>query len=621
MKSVINFLAPLFIFFCLALFSPKEIFSQSQQPASIDSQIFYNLRDDSYVEVVQRIKITNQLPEVFISDYKLFLKSVVPENIEVKEENINYPFHLNKDKDGYILEIDFPDARVGKGNSREFEIRYHTHSLIKKIGEVREIYIPKLNNNNFFKTYDVQLKVPAYFGKLTYFSEEPAETFGDKQYNMFYFRKDQIEKENISLGFGNFQIFSFILRYNLENPLEKETKVKVAIPPDSFYQRVFYDSINPTPQKIEVDNDGNWLVTFKLKPRERIIAIAKGYAQIFPKPYPLYQPSKENLINNTKEDKYWETKDPQIISIASSLRSIEDVYKFVVNNLNYDYERAANKNERFGARQALGKKDSAVCTEFTDLFITLLRAKGIPAREVNGYALSEDPKIKPLSLTKDVLHAWPEYWDEKRSVWIAVDPTWEKTTGGMDYFQNNDLKHFSFVFHGESSTQPLSPGSYKFGADPSKDVFVTLGGTPDFVNNKIEISAEIVRLVPLVKYKLIIKISNKGQSAVYNEATKVTFDGKINYEENVEAILPFSERNLEIDIPFSFLGRNSPEKITIQYHGLVKELVGVKRKMVLGTVILLFSIIALILFYLIFRTTSFHFFQGIKNKISLRRES
>lgn len=601
MKTIVGNLIPCLLVLFLFFFFSEETFSQTQNSALVDSITFYNLKEEGYVEVIQRIKITNQAPEVFIKDYSLFLKSVVPENVEVKENDINYQFSLRNDIEGYVVEVNFPDTRVGKGKSREFEIIYSTSSLIKKIGEVWEIYIPKLGNDNVFNTYNIQVKVPKSFGRLTYFSENPEEIKEDNQYKILYFNKSQVEKENISLGFGNFQIFSFTLRYNLENPLEKDAKVKVAIPPDSSYQRVFYKSIKPLPQNIEIDNDGNWLATFKLKPRERIVATVTGYAQIYPEPYPLYQPSREVLINNTKENKYWETKDHQIISIAQNLKTVEDVYNFVVNSLNYSYERALKKSERLGAKQALIRNNEAVCTEFTDLFIALLRSKGIPAREVNGYAFSEDPKIKPLSLTKDVLHAWPEYWDEKNKVWVAVDPTWGKTTGGIDYFHNNDLKHFSFVFHGESSTQPLSPGSYKFGSDPSKDVFVTLGGVPELVNNKIEIKTEIVRIIPLIKYKLIIKILNNGQSAIYNERVKISFDNKVYDEEKIESILPFSIKTIEKEIPFSILGKRSPQVIIVQYHNTIKETRGVKEQMVLGTVIIVFSIITVILSYVILK--------------------
>ncbi|GAI19887.1 unnamed protein product, partial [marine sediment metagenome] len=67
-----------------------------------------------------------------------------------------------------------------------------------------------------------------------------------------------------------------------------------------------------------------------------------------------------------------------------------------------------------GALKALNSKNPVVCMEFTDLFIALCRAAGIPVREVNGYAHTNNPKLRPLSLTLDVLHAWPEYYDENK---------------------------------------------------------------------------------------------------------------------------------------------------------------------------------------------------------------
>lgn len=590
-----------FLFFISFLTCVPKKVAFSQQEFSIDADVLYSFESDGRAYVTQKITIKNHVPEVYVKSYSLSLKSIIPENIEVREGSIDYLASLKKDGENYSIEIDFPDLRVGKGSVREFEVRYYTKSLTKKIGEVWEVHIPKLSDNDVFSSYNIRVRAPVSFGKLTYFSTPPKQNFEEEKYSVFVFDKNQIEKESISLGFGNFQIFSFNLRYNLENPLEKKAKIKIAVPPDSFYQRVFYESIDPQPQGIEIDNDGNWLATFDLTPRQRLIVMVKGYAQIFPEPYPLYQPTKENLLNNVKQDKYWETEDPLIVSLASSLKSVEDVYRFVIETLDYGYERVAGKNERFGAKIALQRRSEAVCTEFTDLFIALLRAKGIPAREVNGYALSDDPKIKPLSLTKDVLHAWPEYWDEKRKVWVAVDPTWEKTTGGIDYFRHSDLKHFSFVFHGESSVQPLSPGSYKFGTDPSKDVFVELGGTPEFINNKVKIEAKVVKIIPLVKYKLVVKMINFGQSAIYNERLNIFFDENLKYDESIESVLPFSEKTIELDMPFSLLGRKAPEKISVYYHNSSTSLKGIKKETIIRNTIILFSLIAIILTYSVLR--------------------
>jgi len=82
--------------------------------------------------------------------------------------------------------------------------------------------------------------------------------------------------------------------------------------------------------------------------------------------------------------------------------------------------------------------------EFTDTFITLVRALGIPAREINGYAYAQNDRLRPLGLEQDVLHSWPEYYDFASQTWQQVDPTWGNTTGGLDYFHKFDLDHFTF---------------------------------------------------------------------------------------------------------------------------------------------------------------------------------
>jgi transglutaminase-like putative cysteine protease len=70
------------------------------------------------------------------------------------------------------------------------------------------------------------------------------------------------------------------------------------------------------------------------------------------------------------------------------LKTPENIYKFVTNNLSYNYYRVKPDVERLGAKDALANPDEAICTEFTDLFITLARSAGIPAREPLNLLLS-----------------------------------------------------------------------------------------------------------------------------------------------------------------------------------------------------------------------------------------
>ena len=128
--------------------------------------------------------------------------------------------------------------------------------------------------------------------------------------------------------------------------------------------------------------------------------------------------------------------------------------------------------------------------EFTDTFIALSRAAGIPAREINGYAYTENPHVQPMGMVSDVLHSWPEYYDKEKNFWVPIDPTWGNTTGGVDFFHKLDLRHFAFVIHGVDSSKPYPPGSYKLGANPQKDVYVSFGKLPKMRNPKISIKSE-----------------------------------------------------------------------------------------------------------------------------------
>ena len=161
---------------------------------------------------------------------------------------------------------------------------------------------------------------------------------------------------------------------------------------------------------------------------------------------------------------------------------------------------------------ALSNPDQAVCMEFTDLFIALSRAAGIPARELDGYGFTSNPTLRPLSLNQDLLHAWPEYFDDTKG-WVMVDPTWENTTGGVDYFDKLDLNHFVFAIKGSSCQTPVPAGSYKYIGQDSKDVRVTLSET-DFIG-KPQLDVSIKTSNPIIAgfpEKIKVTISNMGNS-------------------------------------------------------------------------------------------------------------
>ena len=179
--------------------------------------------------------------------------------------------------------------------------------------------------------------------------------------------------------------------------------------------------------------------------------------------------------------------------LARDLKTPQAIYDYVVKTLTYDYTRSTSTNEtRIGAKEILSRPENAVCLEFTDLFIALARAAQIPAREVDGYAFTDNEAERPLSLIPDILHAWPEYYDDHKKAWVMVDPTWGNTTNGMDYFSTFDLSHIAFVIKGTDSTYPVPAGGYKISEkNTERDVTVEFTKEVLIPNDNFSIVSEM----------------------------------------------------------------------------------------------------------------------------------
>ncbi len=530
-----------------------------------DFDVTYTVKDNGLTEVSNKIILTNVYSDMYATSYSIVLDSIVPENAKAfGSDGSVYNLEKITEDNKTTLKVTFPDTLVGKDKSRIFFVNFEEASFAIRTGEVWEITIPRIAEESNFSAYNIKLLVPEKFGQEAYISPQPRNRSNNNGFLEYSFNKHDVEKTGIVAGFGAFQVFAFNLSYHLENPLSKSAITEITLPPDTAYQKVYYNNLSPKPYNMYVDSDGNWIAEYKLEARQRIDVVTSGHVQIFSNYRPFLPPSKESINENLVSNEYWEINDPEIVKLSETLKTPKQIYDFVSTKLKYDYTRIKANVERLGAVGALSNPQSAICMEFTDLFIALARSAGIPAREVNGYAYTENPDIQPLSLVNDVLHAWPEYYDSEKKVWIPVDPTWGSTTGGVDYFSKLDLRHFTFVIHGKDSKTPYAAGSYKLGTNPQKDVYVSFGTLPTDRNQKIDVTANQTSWVPFLPNRLNITIQNLGQSAVYAVKPKIYFDNlELDNETIVEVLLPYQSYKYSIDIPFSFLGTKTPESVKI----------------------------------------------------------
>lgn len=600
-KKLFVFLASLFTLVNIATSVSPSIVSAENEFA-VDANVTYKVQDSGKTQVIHDIILENNFSTLYATTYTLSLENINAESIKVTSTTGSHPtVDTQKEGDRTDIKITFQDSVVGKGAKRHFSISYENGSFAVRTGEVWEISIPRLSDKNSFRNYKVNLVVPPSFGLEAYISPKPDTSEENGGGHTYTFSKDNIIQTGITAGFGQFQVFSFNLSYHLENPLARNSETSVAIPPDTAFQKVYLSKVEPKPDSIKIDEDGNWLAIYKLSPRQRVDVMVTGAVQIFAGFRPFPKPTEEVLSHNLKETSVWQSGDPQIKALAQELKTPQAIYNYVSNTLKYDFSRVQPNVQRMGAKSALQNPLQAICMEFTDLFIAIARAAGIPAREINGYAYTENPQLQPLSLVADVLHAWPEYYDREKGVWIPIDPTWGSTTGGVDFFNKLDLRHFTFVVHGKDSTKPYAPGSYKLGPNPQKDIFVSFGKLPqDRISIPI-LTATPKRTIPFLNYIYSVKIDNPGPAALYSSYPSVYFDGNLKNRDFIEILPPYSSYTMNINVPFSLLGKSTPDIVKVEVNGSQISISTNKSQVIINSLLVLFAVLIVVMVVILIR--------------------
>jgi transglutaminase-like putative cysteine protease len=547
-KIIFSFLIILFL-----TYSKNITFAAASSPS--DYNVTYTVNQNTNAHVDVRVTLTNQENDTFFSSYNLQLGYNDIKNLTAADSVGSISPAIEKNNKGSLVKLKFNDKVVGIGKQLAFSMSFDTSEVAENRGNVWEINIPGIAEKNDFNSFNVKVIYPSNIGRPVYIKPSIPSEMSGKNGNVLNFTKDDLGTSGISVAFGDYQIYSFDLAYHLKNSNLYPIRTEIAIPPETNYQEITIDDMSPKPSNVRMDEDGNWLAEYSLRPSEfkNIRVTGKVKVNLNPKEEALTDKQKNDYLS---QKPYWEVNNPKIQELAKELRTPYAIYLYVAKNLTYDFSRVTQRDQRLGAKAILDNPKSAVCLEFTDLFITLARAAGIPAREINGFAYAKNPEERPLSLFKDVLHAWPEYYDFAKKTWVMVDPTWGNTTGGIDYFFNLDTDHFTFIQKGESSTYPVPAGGYKLSENSNqKDVLVKIN--TDFKKTQ---DYNLVANFPVLAFSAVpvkgsIKLVNTGNSVLENKLISISTIFLRPQLQNItiNKILPFSnvEKNVEFNkVPF-----------------------------------------------------------------------
>ena len=568
MKKLFYFLLSFFIIFTKTSFAEEEATKDS---FSIDLVSSYTINAAGKTLVEQRFTITNKTPEYFISRYGIVVSSTNIDKVQVTSNGQSIDPQISNQKGQTSIGVSFEEQVVGEGKKQDLIIKYIDSDISQISGKILEVNIPQLADHYQYNSYKLELIVPSIFGSPSRINPSDFKLQEGTDFNTITY--DNLQGKAISAIFGNKQIFDLNINYYLENPTSQNALTQITLPPETPFQKIYYHTLDPLPKEVKEDQDGNFIATYELSANNSLnvelfaqvmLTLSTNDEVEFNKP----------LDAHTLEQKYWESMNPTIIEIAEQLNSVESIYDYTIETLDYTEKSLDQYFERLGAVKAIQEKNraDATCQEFTDLFIAIARQKGIPARRILGYAYSNNEELRPVKLQTDILHTWPEYYNYQTESWVQIDPTWGDTTGGIDYFNKFDLNHLIFAINGVSSTMPYPAGSYLANENErQRKIFVDFSASEfPIINPELEIS---------ISSKKISKLSLPGnyQLEIYNPTGQTWYFRSIDFdsdnlkikkddEKEIKRIPPFAKITLPITIynNDAILGQKGKIKVSVQ---------------------------------------------------------
>ncbi|MCL5003696.1 MAG: transglutaminase domain-containing protein [Patescibacteria group bacterium] len=518
-------------------------FSSRKSLADVAYTFNYSVEDTGQTNVTVNGSLYNPSPDVYVSEYSLTLGLSNVDNITASDRLGKLTPDVHKKEGQTIIDLKFNDKVVGVNKPLVFTIQFTSNSIAQKNGLIWEVTLPKPSETASLKGYDVSLSVPLSFGPVIYSSPPPNIEQKTLTKRNFKFNRETLGKTGAILSFGPYQLYSFDLKYNLKNSNLFEGKAQVALPPSIFgEQEVVFDRISPTPITVTEDADGNYVAEFRVASGKTLTVEVIGKVKILnPKrdlseSGPVSEVPLSLLQSYTSAQKYWEVESPEIKQLVKSAVGAvlpndnaalvaQKLFYYVASYLSYDANRINPSLIRFGALKALQNPKEAVCMEFADLLTSALREAGLPAEVLEGFAYTKDSINRPV--VGDVLHSWVRVY-LPRIGWVAVDPTWTNTTGGLNYFSQFDTNHFIFAINGHNSETPYPAGAYKISPDQTGDINVkVLDGVSDLKEEGPKIKVSAAESLPRSFLffhnpgELILTFINQGSQTAFSSTAKL----------------------------------------------------------------------------------------------------
>jgi len=534
----------------LLVLGGHKLYAQSN--FNIDTKLTYQVESSGSTKVVEDYTVSGGSSNTYLD--RITLSTPVD---DAREIQANYadggaiPFATavkTSTKQGYTysyveIALKFPRKNTG-GAAWKFQVSYTTAKLVDNKGLARTLYVPALSSDSTSSgTYSVYVTVPRDFDQPRSSGAVPTSEGIVDGRAVYSFAQEDLAKQAVALTFGDKTIYNVNFNFPLRNDGAIPRTLTVTLPPDTSSQKVYVKSLDPRPRATRLDADGNVLADYIVPPKSSLTVKTDISAEVRYLEYDLSASGTKSDIpaslakTYTMPTKYWQSLNPDIIVKAKQAAAGSDkvadqvraIHKTVVETLTYN-DAKIKYNVRQGALKALQNPTNAVCLEYSDLMVALLRAQGIPARMPVGYAYTGD--LKASKEVADSLHSWVEAYIPNVG-WVNVDPTWGEK---YDNFGKSDLDHFAFAIWGKDDSLPAAvmagdaDQGYQY-----EQTKINYGG--ELVKPKLTAEVRATQWV-ILPFVSVVQYKVSGPEGVAGDNYELVVDGAINKKIDLGSLAP-----------------------------------------------------------------------------------
>ncbi|MBD3329727.1 hypothetical protein GF357_04510 [Candidatus Dojkabacteria bacterium] len=520
---------------------PKAFSKYYTSESSEDTEIYYTEGQDyATIKVNYGVKMNSEDFYYDPGNETITLYNIsesTPENnkfildsLKITHGSTEIQNYTAEETDSAIVLTIYRNQQIRRFRPYRITIEYKTKDYIKQIGNLDMIFVlgfqegvelEDYNNESgtsWKSNYSATIHYTGEKSPSTYYPDSVNITETDNGYTIKY-DEDDLLKGGGSVTFGENQYYYFKIN-------QKAPKTDTITPSGlgkisdkvstNFYtinlprefsetsQRIYYKQIYPSPTKITRDPDGNLNALFEMPATKDSEIIIEGYILIDHRDKNITDISLEkyfeeiaasgNFDKYLESSLYWEVEHPTIRQIAQELKSgkttllelVRADYDYLVDKYDYSILKAASYNERQGALASL-QGSEAVCMEYADSMIAILRAQGVPARAAVGYSndpneldfsidsITENEDIDP-NLLEEIIeinngnktsddnntyieptsHQWLQVWLPEYG-WLSIDPTWGESN--IEYI-GPDMEHVLWFTYDDFFNIPNSISTF-----------------------------------------------------------------------------------------------------------------------------------------------------------------